>query len=183
MTLNKNNLVLILIVIISASAVLLRLLPHLANFAPIGGLAIFAGLYATKKSWLLAPLAAMVLSDIFIGFDSWQMRLVVYGSFLVYVLIARVIKENKSILSVVGGTLAGGLVFYLTTNFAVWAFSGMYPHTLSGLIYCYEMALPFFRNSLMGDLFYVGAFVGAYELAYGLAVAKLKFAAQEVISA
>ena len=168
MTLSKSNLILILIVIISAAAVLLRLLPHLPNFAPIGGLAIFAGMYATKKYWLLAPLAAMMLSDFFIGFDSWQMTLIIYASFLVYVLIGIVVKENKSLLSVVGGTLAGGLVFYLTTNFAVWAFSGMYPHTLQGLILCYEMALPFFRNTLMGDLFYVGAFVGAYELAFRL---------------
>ena len=168
MKLKKDNLILGLIILISAVSVLLRLLPHLPNFAPIGALALFVGLYAQRKSWLLAPIAAMILSDVIIGFDDWKITAVIYGSFLVYAVLGIIVKNNKSFGTVVGGTFAGALFFYLSTNFAVWAFSGMYPHTLQGLILCYEMALPFFRNTLMGDLFYVGAFVGAYELAFRL---------------
>ncbi|MFH0712368.1 MAG: DUF6580 family putative transport protein [Candidatus Jorgensenbacteria bacterium] len=175
MKLKNNNLILALIVIISVASVALRLLPHLPNFAPIGALALFVGIYAKKKIWFLAPIAAMFFSDLVIGFDSWKMRVVVYGSFLVYVLLGVFAGKNKSFGTVVGGTLAGALFFYLSTNFTVWAFSGMYLHTFQGLILCYEMALPFFRNTLAGDLFYVGSFVGAYEFVYWLFSRRLLF--------
>ena len=162
---NNDKIFLILLVLLSVSSVVLRLLPHAPNFAPIGALALFAGLYATRKWLLLTPIIVMLVSDVFVGFYDWKIMLVVYLGFLAYAAIGRIVKNNKSVFTVIGGTFAGALLFYLTTNFAVWAFSGMYPHTLQGLILCYEMALPFFRNSLMGDLFYMGAFVGAYELA------------------
>ena len=165
MTNNKEKFILALIIIIAAASVVLRLLPHMPNFAPIGALALFVGLYSTKKWWLLIPLAAMFVSDIFIGFYDWRVMSAVYLGFVVYAAIGRVVKNNKSVFTIVGGTFAGALLFYITTNFAVWAFSGMYPHTPQGLILSYEMALPFFRNTLMGDLFYVGTFVGTYELA------------------
>jgi len=161
---NNEKLFAVLLVILTVVSVVLRLLPHMPNFAPIGALALFTGLYTTRKSWLFIPLVIMFISDIFIGFYDWKIMLVVYLSFLAYAVIGRIIKNNKSVFTVIGGTFAGALLFYLVTNFAVWAFSGMYPHTLQGLTLCYEMALLFFRNSLVGDLFYAGAFIGAYEL-------------------
>ena len=162
---NKEKVFLILLLVLGIASVALRLLPHAANFAPIGALAMFAGLYTTRKWWLLTPIMVMAVSDMFIGFYDWKVMTAVYGGFLVYALIGRVVKNNKSFATIIGGTLAASFFFYLTTNFAVWASSGMYPHTLQGLIWCYELALPFFRNTLLGDLFYVGTFVGSYELA------------------
>ncbi|MFC1630124.1 DUF6580 family putative transport protein [Patescibacteria group bacterium] len=50
------------------------------------------------------------------------------------------------------------------TNFAVWIFTPWYQKTLSGIIQCYVMALPFFRNTLLGNMFYVSIFFGIYEL-------------------
>ena len=179
---NNDKIFLILLVLLSVSSVVLRLLPHAPNFAPIGALALFAGLYATRKWLLLTPIIVMLVSDVFVGFYDWKIMLVVYLGFLVYAAIGRIIKNNKSVFTVIGGTFAGALLFYLTTNFAVWAFSGMYPHTLQGLILCYEMALPFFRNSLMGDLFYMGAFVGAYELAFKLLTSRLRLALKAQIN-
>lgn len=171
---NKEKLFLILLVSLCVSSVILRLLPHAPNFAPIGALALFVGLYVSKKSWFIAPLVVMLVSDIFIGFYDWKLMSVVYLSFLTYAFIGRIVKNNKSFAMVVGGTFGGALLFYLTTNFAVWALSSWYPHTFSGLILSYEMALPFFRNTLTGDLFYVGAFVGAYELAFKLFTSRVK---------
>lgn len=154
-----------IIITLSILALFLRILPHPANVAPIGALALFIGIYGTRRWLLSAPLAVMFLSDIFIGFYDWKTMLVVYLSFLAYITIGRVVKSNKSAFTIIGGTFTGALLFYLTTNFAVWYFSGMYQHTFQGLILCYQMALPFFRNSLVGDLFYVSVFVGSYELA------------------
>lgn len=163
---NYENIVTTIVILLSVTSIFLRLLPHAPNFAPIGALALFVGVYTTRRWLFLSPLAVMFLSDVFVGFYDWKTMFVVYLGFLAYVLIGRIVKDNKSIFTIIGGTFAGALLFYLTTNFAVWAFSGMYPHTLQGLILCYEMALPFFRNTLMGDIFYVGVFVGSYELAF-----------------
>jgi hypothetical protein len=153
-----------LIILIGA---LLRVIPHPANFAPIAAIALFGGTYIkNKKLALVLPLFAMIISDFFIGFDSLQWRLLVYGSFALVGLIGFLIRKNKKLATIFGGTLAGSIVFYLITNFAFFYSPSMYPHDLSGIISSYINALPFFRNSLAGDLFYVGVFFGAYELIF-----------------
>ena len=140
-----------------------RFLPHPANFAPIGAIAIFAGIYLPKKWAIALPLAAMFFSDLFIGFYTWPIMLSVYASFIVMGLIGLAIRKNKKLSTVLGGTILGSVIFYLITNFAVWAFGALYPHTAAGLMQSYYLAIPFFRNSLLGDLFYTGVLVGAYE--------------------
>ena len=149
---------------------LLRVIPHAANFAPIGAVALFGGVYLNKRYALILPLAAMFISDIFIGFDSLQSRLMVYGSFMLIGLLGLAIRNHKNIFTVVGGTLAGSTLFYLITNCVLFYSTKMYPHTLAGQIASYTNALPFFRATLLGDLFYVAVLFGAYELiwSYGL---------------
>lgn len=146
-------------------AITLRFVPHLANFAPIGAIAIFGGLYLPKKWAVILPLGAMILSDLFIGFYDWKIMLAVYLSFAVYGLIALAVRKRKNPLLIAGGTLLGSLSFFLLTNLAVWLFGTMYSHTLIGLVQCYSAALPFFRNTMMGDLTFTTALVGAYQLA------------------
>src|SRR3989344_863642 len=143
---------------------LLRVIPHPGNFAPIAAIALFGGTYLPKKYSLVLPLAAMFISDIFIGFDSWVSRLSVYGSFLLIGLIGQAIRKRKNMATVLGGSVLGSIVFYLITNLVFFYDTSMYSHTLAGQISSYYNALPFFRNTLLGDLFYVGVFFGAYEL-------------------
>ncbi|MDP4007272.1 MAG: hypothetical protein Q8P55_01610 [bacterium] len=147
-----------------------RLIPHAPNFTPVGALALFAGMYfARKTKWALAlPLAVMFLADLAIGFYDTKLMFVVYGSFLFYGIFGLLIKDKKNIGTITLATLAGSFLFYLTTNFAVWAFSPWYSHTIEGLMLSYTMALPFLKYTLLGDLFFVGVFVGAYELALRL---------------
>jgi len=124
--------------------------------------------YASKVSrwYLLAPLAAMLASDVFVGFYEWQTMAVVYASFFAIGLIGLLVRMFEVKLQTVAlGVLSGSLLFYLTTNFAVWAFSGMYALTFEGLMLSYYMALPFFKFTLLGDLFYVSLFFGIYEFA------------------
>ena len=87
-----------------------------------------------------------------------------WGSFVLIGIIGWIVKKRKNLLTVISGTLAGSVLFYLVTNFAVWAFTPLYDKTGSGLIQCYTMAIPFFRNTVLGDLFYVGVFFGVFEL-------------------
>jgi hypothetical protein len=140
-----------------------RFLPHPANFAPIGAVAIFSGLYLPKKWAIVLPFAAMFFSDLFIGLYAWPVMLSVYAGFIIMSLIGLMIRKDKKLSTVLGGTILGSVIFYLLTNFAVWSFGSWYEHNLTGLISCYAMAIPFFRNSLLGDLFYTGILVGAYE--------------------
>jgi len=51
-------------------------------------------------------------------------------------------------------SLGSSVLFYLITNGAVWWFSGMYAHTLEGFVLCYYYAIPFFRNTIFGNLAY-----------------------------
>lgn len=145
-------------------AAFLRLVPHMPNFAPIGALALFGGAYLSKRHALILPLAAMFVSDIFIGFDSPVSRATVYGSFLLIGFIGLYLRKHKNFQTIVFAALSSSVIFFLITNFGVWAFGSLYPHTSAGLVACFTAAIPFFRNTLMGDLFYTAVFFGGYEL-------------------
>jgi len=162
--------------ILIALGIAARFLPHPANFAPIGAIAIFSGIYLPKKWALVLPLAAMFFSDLFIGFYSLPIMLSVYAGFIIMSLVGLIVRRNKKLSTILGGTILGGVIFYLVTNGAVWAFGNWYEHNLAGLINCYIVAIPFFRNSLLGDLFYTGALVGAYEASLVLLYGKEKAA-------
>lgn len=152
-------------------AVLLRLMPHLPNMVPIGAMALFGGAYLNKKYALIVPLVAMFISDIFLGFHVTMPF--VYGSFLLIGLIGMWLRNNKNVKTVVGATLFSSLLFFVITNFGVWLVGGLYPKTLSGFVECYIYALPFFRNTITGDLFYTGLFFCSYELLLRLLGQKL----------
>lgn len=142
----------------------LRFLPHLPNFAPITALALFGGVYLrNRKLAIVIPLAAMLVSDYFIGFYHLPVMLFVYLSFAISGLLGLWLKKRKNLGNAVGVTLFASVQFYLLTNFAVWAFGSLYPPDAQGLLSSYINALPFFRNTLLGDLFYVGVLFGAYE--------------------
>lgn len=147
------------------SAVILRLLPHPPNFAPIAALALFGGVYLNRKYALLVPLAAMFFSDYFLGFSEFWVTFSVYLSFFSIGLIGLWLKSHKKLPNIVGASLLGSVLFFALTNFAVWAATPWYTKDLAGFIQCYLLALPFFRNTLLGDLFYVGTMFGLYELA------------------
>ena len=143
---------------------LLRLVPHLPNFAPIGAVALFGAVYLKKRDALWVPILAMVASDFFIGFDSVVSRITVYGSFLIVGLIGLWVRNHKNLGTVLGGSLFGSVMFYLITNFAYFYPPVMYSHDLNGVVSSYFNALPFFRNTLLSDLFYVSAMFGVYEV-------------------
>jgi hypothetical protein len=153
-----NFIVAVLLIIFAAFS---RLIPHPANFTPIAAIALFSGVYLDKKYFLIIPVAAMLLGDIFLGFHSTMIW--VYGSFAVIALLGLWLKSHKNIGCIFGTTLVSSIVFFIITNFGVWL-SGWYGYSFSGLVECYTMAIPFFRNSVAGDLFYVAAMFGIYEL-------------------
>jgi len=142
-------------------AALTRLLPHPLNFTAIGAMALFGGACLTS-GWMgiALTLAALGISDLILG--SYDLLPVVYASFGLNFLLGRWLRSKRTFTRTTLATLAGSVQFFLITNFACWLY--YYPHTMEGLQHCYLLALPFFQNTLLGDLFFVGALFGAWAL-------------------
>lgn len=144
-------------------AAFVRLLPHPPNFAPIAAMALFGGAYFNKRSLaFIVPLTALFLTDAIIGFYSYGW--VVYISFALIVLLGIVMLKKVSVKNLILASLTASVSFFVITNFGVWALGTLYPKTPAGLIESYIAAIPFFQNSLIGDLFFVGVMFGVYEL-------------------
>ncbi len=156
----KNPKVIIVAIIIVFAAIM-RLVPHYPNFTPIAAIALFGGAHLGKK-WIsfLIPMMALFISDLFLGFHSFMIP--VYVSFALIVFMGTQLNGKVKVLTVLGASVSSSVIFFLITNFAVWAGSSYYHQTLAGLIQSYTMALPFFNTSLLGDLFYSSVLFGSF---------------------
>lgn len=154
---NKNILTKkqVVIILFMLTAVSFRLFPHLPNFTPITAIALFGGLYfSNKKMAYLVPVFILALSDVFLGFH--LISLFVYSAFLLISFIGTKTKKPN-----IFTILLASLSFFIVTNFGVWLIG--YPKTWTGIIECYTLALPFFRNSILGDFFYSGIMIFGYK--------------------
>lgn len=158
----KSRFALIVALVFGAAA--LRLLPHPPNFEPIGAIALFAGAHLASKRWaFLIPLTALFFSDLLIGFHD-QMP-VVYGAFALIVCLGFMLQERRSAGPIGAAAVAGSTLFFILTNFGVWAFGSLYPKTLAGLGACYVAAIPFYGYTVAGTLFYTAVLFGGLALA------------------
>ena len=146
------------------AAAFVRLIPHPPNFAPIAAMALFGSAYFSKK-WAayLVPLAAMFVTDLIIGFH--QTMWAVYLSFALIVAIGMVMIKQKKISNIFLASILSSVMFFIVTNFGSWISDPIYEKTGSGLIACYTAAIPFFHQTLLSDLFFVGILFGLYHLA------------------
>jgi hypothetical protein len=172
---NRKSLLTVSLLIVLAVAT--RLLPHPHNFAPIGGVALFgAAWFRHRISGFVIPLVAMWLSDLYINnvtYAAYNTGFVwlsdgfywMYGSFALISLMGLLLFREVTPGRVMGGAIASSLLFFLITNFGVWLSSSVYPQTMNGLVTCYAAGIPFYWNTLAGDLVYSGVLFGA---AYGL---------------
>ena len=162
MTANNSRLVALLSAILAAAV--LRLVPHPPNFTPIGAMALFSAAYLGRRVLAFAvPLGAMLLSDAVLGFYSgfW----VTYLAISLIVLIGWLTLSRISPLRIGAAAVASSVTFFLVSNFGTWALSGMYPLTGPGLVSCYVAAIPFFQNTVAGDLFYATLLFGGFRIA------------------
>jgi len=163
-------------VVITAIVLLLalsRLMPHPLNFSPLAALALFGGArFRNRYAAFLVPLAALWGSDLLLNFNFYGHFVLFYdGAFFTYaafvmiVLIGSLALRKFSAKRLLFTSLSASVLFYVVSNFGVWAFSGMYSLTPSGLGACFVAAIPFFRNTLAGDLVYSFAIFYAFEFA------------------
>jgi hypothetical protein len=179
---NKIKLNIAIASLMITAAALSRLLPHPYNFTPIGAIGLFgAAHFARKHLSFLIPFAALWLSDlllnnlvyapmypefygegfIWFGASSWW----VYLGFGLIIAMGMALLRQVKISNLLTASLLASLVFFLVTNFGVWFANPAYPKTAAGLMATYVAGIPFFWNTLAGDLFYVAVLFGAYEWA------------------
>jgi len=155
-----------------------RLIPHPHNFTPVAAMALIGGLYVSKKYLAyLVPIMVLFISDLVLnntvnrvfiedqtGFIFWApYMLYTYSAILATVLIG-VFMTNSSISGkILGGSLASAVMFFVISNFGTWLSSGIYSKDLSGLFTCFAAGIPFFGNTLLSNLFFVGLFVLTIE--------------------
>jgi hypothetical protein len=159
---------------IAVVAGLLRLVPHPPNFTPVGALGLFGG--AKLRSWraFALPVLAMAGPDLILwwlkGYPPFNPF--VYGSLLLNVLLGRWLLRTGPAWRVAPVSLLASMQFFLLTNFGAWLgpHNTLYSRDLGGLLLCYTAALPFFGNTVAGDLLYSAALWGGYALLAHLAL-------------
>lgn len=161
-------------------AVSLRVLPHPANFAPVTAIALFGGAILPRRLSVALPVLAMIISDAVIGFYDLRTMLVVWGCYALTALASSHWLRGTSLKQGFVLTISSSLFFFSMTNFAVWLWGNMYVHSWGGLVQCYEMALPFFRNTAISDLIYAGTLFGLYALATNVAAKRVYAVGQTV---
>jgi hypothetical protein len=140
-------------------------------FTPTAAAAIFAGYYFSRVSIaLLVPLAILAISDLLLpAHDNFPVMLATYAVMTVPVWLGRMMADGYRGWSSAWRWAVCGLVpatlFFVMTNFAVWAFQSDYEKTLAGLARCYWAAVPFFRSMLAGDVFYLTILLGCLAIA------------------
>ncbi len=152
---------LVLVAFLIGFDVAARLLPHAPGVWPFAASALFAGCTLRRPAMsIIVPIAALTLSNVGLAADDWRVTAVVYTATVVPVLAGMLVRRWNGALPVVGAMLSCSLIFFVSTNFAVWAFNGMYPMTWEGLVQCYVAALPFLDRTVLGDLLWTAVLFG-----------------------
>jgi hypothetical protein len=143
-----------------------RLLPHVPGVWPFAASALFAGrMLRIPALAVIVPLAAMLLSNVALAGDDWRITIVVCAAITLPAFAGTLARRWPGAIPVIAAMLSCSLIFFATTNFAVWAFSGMYLLTWQGLVQCYVAALPFLDKTVLGDLFWTAVLFGGAWLA------------------
>jgi hypothetical protein len=140
-------------------------------FTPTAAAAIFAGYYFFSVAVaVLVPLAILATSDLLLpAHSNLPVMIATYAVMTIPVWLGRMIARAEQGTASLWRWAVCGLVpatlFWIVTNFAVWAFQSDYPKSLAGLGECYAAAIPFYRWMLAGDLFYLAVLLGCLALA------------------
>jgi hypothetical protein len=142
-----------------------RLLPHAPGVWPFAASALFAGrVLRIPALAVVVPLAAVLLSNVALAGDDWRITLVVCAAITLPAFAGMLARRRQGAIPVIAAMLSCSLIFFAATNFAVWAFGSLYPHSWQGLVQCYVAALPFLDKTVLGDLFWTEVLFGGARL-------------------
>lgn len=148
----------ILITVLLVLGIAWRLTPHLPNFAPIGAIALLGGMLFGWKRSLLLLVTTLFVTDLLLGAYpgmGWT-----WLGFGLIVGLGQFIKSLPLIWRIPVGAFGSSIIFFVVSNFGTWLSSGMYTHDVPGFIQCYVMALPFYKATLLSDIFFFSALIG-----------------------
>lgn len=177
---------LVAFILLVGSGIALRLVfSDLPNFAPVAALALFAGYFFRSRLVAISvPLTVMAVTDMVLGGYGWQMMMLVYGMLAAPVALRGWLRKSLTLqkgglseaiaplVGLISCGLASSILFFLVTNFGVWMWFGSYEPSWNGLWHCYAAALPFFRYTLTGDLFFSAVLFSSYALALNLGASR-----------
>ena len=107
----------------------------------------------------MVPIAILAISDLMLpAYNSIPVMLATYAMMTVPVWFGRLQRgEQSRWLTACNGPvrILPATLFFIVSNFAVWAFQSDYEKSLAGLAHCYWAAVPFYRWMLTGDMFYL----------------------------
>ncbi|MBI5692424.1 MAG: hypothetical protein HZC55_20265 [Verrucomicrobia bacterium] len=155
--------------------------PALVNFAPLMALTFCGAVYFNQRRLWLVPLVALVGTDLYLDHYyaatfgetwTWQSALVRTACFALALPLGQWVARHKSWVTLLGGALAGSVLFYLATNTDAWVRDPFYLKNLAGWWQALTLGRPefpptllFFRNTLLSDLFFTGLFAATMEFA------------------
>lgn len=138
-----------------------RWIPHPANFTALISMAIFSGsFWANRSLRFIAPLLAMLISDVIFGF--YPGIEVNYLAVAMCVLLAPALEAPLT--TILARSAMASIVFFVVSNLGVWIFAGLYLQTFEGLKTCFVMAIPFYPAILTSSLFYSAVCFATYRL-------------------
>lgn len=159
---NKHSIYLIIALTILAA--LSRLVWHVPNFSPLSSVLIFSAFLAPNKKMATWPLLALLASDLVLGFYHWNVMSAVYLATALNIVIGYGLKKNPRTLNVLSAAMLSAISFFLITNLAVWASSNWYAKDFNGLMYCFTLAIPFFKSTLASNILYSSLLFSVYSL-------------------
>jgi hypothetical protein len=139
-------------------AIAVRFMPHPWTFTPVTGSLLFFGARGSRR-FIWVPLVLMIASDValtkmvYAYHLSWD-QLIIWAWYAAILCLGTKLRANAKPLRVVSAALASSVLFFLVSNFGVWASTNLYPKNAGGLLTSYTLALPFFRNAVQGDLLF-----------------------------
>lgn len=140
---------------------LFRLLPHWPNVSPVAAIALFGGAYfADRRMAFIVPFVALFLSDLLLGLHNSM--IFVYAGFAITVVFGFYLKDRVNVTNTAFAVVASSVLFFLLTNFGAWLTSMLYAKTAAGLMQAYAAGIPFFQNSLLGNIVYAAVIFGGY---------------------
>ncbi len=163
----KSLLVFVLLVAVGVGC---RRLIDVYNFWPTTAVALFAGyFFRSRLLGIFTAFTALTISNLTEpSYGNYWTAISVYGCLAFSVWLGSHLGKKPTPAKLCLASLGSSTVFFIVTNFACWAGPKMFDHTWEGLVECYTVAIPFFRNTIGGDLFYTAAIFGAYALAVEL---------------
>ncbi len=140
-----------------AACAVLRFAPHPADFSAIFGALVFTGWAFPRRRGLLVALSALILSDLILTPLVYHTQVgwsqaIVWLAFLSVACTGWLLHARLSVRRGILVCLLAPTLFWVIANFGVWIAGTLYPHSWTGLIYCYTAAIPFYKHELASTI-------------------------------